>query len=172
MSSDCGHVISLPAQRRTLVLGGQCHVARQMHCGPSKRGRQFAEFLRPLRMKSPLAHGRQSRSVGLSSRHLQACMAIADCLANAGPAATRADPAARAQVVIADCFRPGDLVRAEVVSLGTQRDYFLGTARNELGVIWARSRAGAAMAAVSWTQMRCPNTGQVEARKVARVTAA
>jgi exosome complex component CSL4 len=76
------------------------------------------------------------------------------------------------QVVMAECFRPGDLLRAEVLSLGTQRDYYLSTARNELGVIWARSQSGSPMAAVSWVQMRCPVSGQVEGRKVAKVPTA
>ena len=34
-------------------------------------------------------------------------------------------------------------MRAEVVSLGDARSYFLSTARNELGVVYARSVEGA-----------------------------
>ncbi len=41
------------------------------------------------------------------------------------------------------CFRPGDLLRAEVVSLGDSRSYFLSTARSELGVVYAKSVEGA-----------------------------
>jgi exosome complex component CSL4 len=48
------------------------------------------------------------------------------------------------KVELAACFRPGDLVRAEVASLGDARSYFLATARNELGVVYARSVEGAA----------------------------
>lgn len=33
------------------------------------------------------------------------------------------------QVVIYDCFRPGDVVRAEVLSLGDARSYYLSTAK-------------------------------------------
>jgi exosome complex component CSL4 len=73
------------------------------------------------------------------------------------------------QVVISECFRPGDLIRAEVLSLGTMRDYYLTTAKNELGVIWARSLAGAPLVAVSWEEMRCPVTNQTEKRKVAKL---
>ena len=40
-----------------------------------------------------------------------------------------------------DCFRPGDLVKAEVVSLGDARSYFLSTSKNELGVVYAKSAA-------------------------------
>ena len=45
------------------------------------------------------------------------------------------------KVVIYDCFRPGDIVRAEVLSLGDARSYYLTTAKNELGVVYARSAA-------------------------------
>jgi len=73
-------------------------------------------------------------------------------------------------VAIADSFRPGDLVRAEVLSLGDSRSYFLGTARNELGVVYARhSTSGQAMVAHSWQEMRCPETQAVEKRKVAKI---
>eukprot|EP00898_Chlorokybus_atmophyticus_P005386 jgi/Chlat1/5849/Chrsp4S06234 len=78
------------------------------------------------------------------------------------------------------CFRPGDIVRAEVVSLGDARSYYLSTARNELGVVFARSAsasaasavAGAAapMVPVSWQEMQCPVTGTREKRKVAKVS--
>ena len=39
---------------------------------------------------------------------------------------------------IYDCFRPGDVIKAEVVSLGDARSYFLSTAKNELGVVNAK----------------------------------
>jgi len=34
-------------------------------------------------------------------------------------------------------FRPGDIIRAEVLSLGDARAYYLSTAKNELGVVSA-----------------------------------
>ena len=43
------------------------------------------------------------------------------------------------QVELIACFRPGDLVRAAVLSLGDSRSYLLTTARNELGVVSAKS---------------------------------
>ena len=46
------------------------------------------------------------------------------------------------QVVLAHCFRPGDIVRAVVVSLGDARSYYLSTASNECGVVYAKSIAG------------------------------
>ncbi|KAI6685072.1 hypothetical protein NL676_030985 [Syzygium grande] len=42
-------------------------------------------------------------------------------------------------------FRPGDIVRALVLSLGDARAYYLSTAKNELGVVSAESTAGATM---------------------------
>ncbi|KAL6776215.1 CSL4 [Auxenochlorella protothecoides x Auxenochlorella symbiontica] len=67
-------------------------------------------------------------------------------------------------------FRPGDLIRAEVLSLGDARSYFLTTAKNELGVVYAKSiAAGVPMVPLSWQEMQCPTTQSVESRKVARV---
>eukprot|EP00897_Mesotaenium_endlicherianum_P008388 jgi/Mesen1/7578/ME000392S06845 len=67
------------------------------------------------------------------------------------------------------CFRPGDLVRAEVLSLGDARSYYLSTAKNELGVVYAKSITGSAMVAVSWQEMQCLVSGQKEPRKVAKL---
>lgn len=71
---------------------------------------------------------------------------------------------------MSESFRLGDLVRAEVLSLGDARSYYLTTAaRNELGVISARNeRTGEEMVAVSWREMKDPTTGEVERRKVAK----
>ncbi|CAO1631822.1 unnamed protein product [Sympodiomycopsis kandeliae] len=41
------------------------------------------------------------------------------------------------KVKIIECFRVGDLVKAKVVSLGDSRSYYLTTASNELGVLFA-----------------------------------
>ncbi|KAF8067161.1 EXOSC1 [Scenedesmus sp. PABB004] len=73
------------------------------------------------------------------------------------------------KVVMADCFRPGDTVRARVLSLGDARSYYLTTADNALGVVHAKSLAGAAMVPISWQEMQCPQTKLVERRKVAKV---
>lgn len=70
-------------------------------------------------------------------------------------------------VVLADCFRPGDIVRAAVASLGDARSYHLTTARPALGVVHAVSLAGAPLEPVSWCEMRCPATRATEKRKVA-----
>jgi len=71
-------------------------------------------------------------------------------------------------VKIAESFRPGDVVRAVVISLGDQSNYYLSTAGNELGVVMARSNEGNEMVPASWREMRDLVTGGVEARKVAR----
>jgi exosome complex RNA-binding protein Csl4 len=71
------------------------------------------------------------------------------------------------QVLMSASFRPGDLVRAEAISLGTMREYVLSTKKPALGVIWAWSLEGAALEPLSWKEMRCPVSGQVEKRKVA-----
>lgn len=47
-------------------------------------------------------------------------------------------------------LRPGDIIRARVISLGDSTQYFLSTAENELGVRWAKSVAGAIMIPISW----------------------
>ncbi|WIA32780.1 hypothetical protein OEZ86_005964 [Tetradesmus obliquus] len=72
-----------------------------------------------------------------------------------------------AKVVMYNCFRPGDIVRAKV--MGDARSYHLSTADNSLGVVRAKSLAGVAMVPVSWQEMQCPQTKAVERRKVAKV---
>ncbi|OBZ79089.1 Exosome complex component csl4 [Grifola frondosa] len=69
------------------------------------------------------------------------------------------------KVKIVDCFRGGDIVKGLVLSLGDARSYYVTTARNDLGVIFATSEAGATMEPVSWQEMRCPKTGKIEKRK-------
>ncbi|KAL2865114.1 exosome non-catalytic core subunit CSL4 [Aspergillus lucknowensis] len=72
------------------------------------------------------------------------------------------------RVVMDEMFRVGDIVRGTVISLGDQSFYYLTTARNDLGVVMARSEAGNMMFPVSWKEMRDPVTGAAEQRKVAR----
>eukprot|EP01125_Pyxidicula_operculata_P001020 TRINITY_DN108_c6_g1_i1.p1 TRINITY_DN108_c6_g1~~TRINITY_DN108_c6_g1_i1.p1 ORF type:complete len:185 (-),score=37.56 TRINITY_DN108_c6_g1_i1:97-651(-) len=73
------------------------------------------------------------------------------------------------QVEMYKCFRPGDVIRAEVISLGDKNSYYLSTAKNEYGVIFAQSVAGATMIPISWDMMQCPKTKMTEHRKVAKV---
>ncbi|KAI8866346.1 hypothetical protein GQ42DRAFT_76564 [Ramicandelaber brevisporus] len=73
------------------------------------------------------------------------------------------------KIVMHNMFRPGDIIRAEVLSLGDSRSYYLSTADNRFGVIYAVSAsAGCPMVPISWEQMQCPLTGDVEMRKCAK----
>ncbi|KAG6019760.1 hypothetical protein E4U41_003121 [Claviceps citrina] len=74
------------------------------------------------------------------------------------------------KVKIHESFKPGDIVRAQVISLGDQANYYLSTAANELGVIMATSEAGNDMVPVSWKEYKDPETGASEPRKVAKPT--
>ncbi|KAI0122839.1 hypothetical protein BJ170DRAFT_114360 [Xylariales sp. AK1849] len=72
------------------------------------------------------------------------------------------------RVKVYESFRPGDIVRAQVISLGDQANYYLSTASNDLGVIMATSEVGNVMYPVSWKEYKDPETGLSESRKVAR----
>ena len=72
-------------------------------------------------------------------------------------------------VEIYKSFRPGDIVKAKIISLGDSRSYYLSTATNDLGVIVAHSAAGSVMVPISWQEMQCPVTNAKELRKVAKV---
>ena len=73
-------------------------------------------------------------------------------------------------VVLFDCFRPGDIMRARVISLGDGNAYSLSTAENELGVLYAFSEGGHTMIPASWCEMQCTMSQHRERRKVAKVT--
>jgi exosome complex component CSL4 len=62
----------------------------------------------------------------------------------------------------------GDIIRAEVVSLGDQGGYYLSTAGNELGVVMAWSQNGNVCVPVSWKEVVDEITGIKEERKVAK----
>ena len=72
-------------------------------------------------------------------------------------------------VVMYNCFRPTDIVRAHVVSLGSNQSYNLSTSNDDEGVILATSSAGYPMVPISWQEMKCPQTGAIENRKVAKI---
>lgn len=76
----------------------------------------------------------------------------------------------RDSVKIIKCFKPGDIVRAEVLSLGDGTNYYLSTARNDLGVVFAKAAngAGSLMYAIDWQTMCVPSTGSTENRKCAK----
>jgi exosome complex component CSL4 len=72
------------------------------------------------------------------------------------------------KVVMNDSFRVGDIVRATVISLGDEKNYYISTGGNEFGVMIARSEEGNAMVPASWKEMKDAVTGKVELRKVAK----
>ncbi|KIY04011.1 uncharacterized protein Z520_00703 [Fonsecaea multimorphosa CBS 102226] len=72
------------------------------------------------------------------------------------------------KIVINDMYRVGDIIRATVISLGDERNYYISTAGNEFGVVVATSEAGNAMVPASWKEMRDAVTGKGESRKVAK----
>ncbi|KAJ9613544.1 exosome 3'-_5 exonuclease subunit ski4 (Csl4) [Cladophialophora chaetospira] len=75
---------------------------------------------------------------------------------------------ADANTTITQSYRVGDIVLAQVISLGDERNYYVSTAGNEFGVVVATSEAGNAMVPVSWREMRDVVTGIGETRKVAK----
>lgn len=61
----------------------------------------------------------------------------------------------RDTVKISECFQPGDIVKALVISLGDGTNYYLSTARNDLGVILAKAKgSGKRMVPVDWQYMK------------------
>ncbi len=73
------------------------------------------------------------------------------------------------------CFQPGDIIRAQVISLGDGINYYLSTAKNNLGVVLARpsgensfAESGKLLYALDWQTMIVPETGDLEQRKCAR----
>jgi len=72
------------------------------------------------------------------------------------------------KIVMNEMYRVGDIIRAAVISLGDERNYYISTAGNEFGVVVAKSEAGNAMVPASWKEMRDAVTGKGESRKVAK----
>jgi exosome complex component CSL4 len=72
-------------------------------------------------------------------------------------------------IKIESCYRPGDVVKAEVISLGDRRNYLLSTAKLELGVLNATSANGNDLTPISYAEMEDIVTGGKETRKVAFV---
>jgi exosome complex RNA-binding protein Csl4 len=69
------------------------------------------------------------------------------------------------------CFRPGDIVRARVLSLGDQRAYYLTTAEDDLGVVRCRSKqTGDVLVPLDAKTVICEETKETEERKAAVVT--
>lgn len=80
-------------------------------------------------------------------------------------------------VIIYESFRPGDIIRAQVISLGDARSYYLTTAKLNLGVIYCENIDGVPMELIPPNPefkttalvhyMKCPVTGSLQPRKAA-----
>jgi exosome complex component CSL4 len=71
------------------------------------------------------------------------------------------------KLVIEDCFQPGDIVQARVLSLGDSKWFYLSTAETELGVILAWAK-GKRLVPLSWDEMLEPENNLTVNRKVAK----
>lgn len=69
-----------------------------------------------------------------------------------------------------DSFRPNDIIRAKVISLGdSSRNLYLTTAAEDLGVLVAKNEiSGELMLPYDWTSMIDAKNGYQENRKVAK----
>lgn len=67
-----------------------------------------------------------------------------------------------------ECYQPGDIIRAVVLSLGDGVTFYLSTARNDLGVVFARNDNGELLYPLDWETMVAPSTGEVFKRKCAK----
>lgn len=67
-----------------------------------------------------------------------------------------------------ECYQPGDIIRAVVLSLGDGVSFYLSTARNDLGVVFARNEDGELLYPLDWETMVAPASGEVERRKCAK----
>lgn len=67
-----------------------------------------------------------------------------------------------------ECYQPGDIIRATVLSLGDGMSFYLTTAQNDLGVVFARNENGELLYPLDWETMVAPGTGEVEKRKCAK----
>lgn len=74
----------------------------------------------------------------------------------------------REKIVVQDQFQPGDIIRANVSSLGDGQHYYLTTSKNDLGVLFAQNpHTGTQLVPIDWQQVIDPITGQAEYRKCA-----
>ncbi|KAF1982421.1 hypothetical protein K402DRAFT_340264 [Aulographum hederae CBS 113979] len=73
------------------------------------------------------------------------------------------------KIKMLESFRPGDIIRAQVISLGDQGGYYLSTARNELGVVLAWDETGEELVPISWKEMGTVEDGKVGAREPRKV---
>ncbi len=65
--------------------------------------------------------------------------------------------------------RPGDIVRARVISLGESQSYIVSMGEAELGVVLGWAENGERLVPASWCEMQTVRSGDTERRKVAKV---
>ncbi|KAM0905154.1 hypothetical protein ACQ4PT_017585 [Festuca glaucescens] len=106
-----------------------------------------AEVVTPgelLGASSSLTAGSGAYADGHSVRRVRSPAAAESCPPLPAPPTRQQDVRATEidKVDMYQSYRPGDIVRALVLSLGDARAYYLSTAKNELGVVSAQSIAG------------------------------
>jgi exosome complex component CSL4 len=71
------------------------------------------------------------------------------------------------KIIVEDCFQPGDIVKAKVISLGDSKWFYLSTSETELGVIlaWIGNNR---LLPYTWEEMIDPITKNTYKRKVAK----
>ena len=69
--------------------------------------------------------------------------------------------------MMSDVVKPGDIIRAKVIS-SKNRVYHLSTNDNNLGIMYAFcSRCGNLLEHLRYDELRCPKCGNIEKRKIA-----
>ena len=69
---------------------------------------------------------------------------------------------------VEECFQPGDIVKARVISLGDSKFFYLSTAEADLGVVIGWDQQGNKLLPCSWEELIEPNSGTTYKRKVAK----
>lgn len=77
------------------------------------------------------------------------------------------------KVIIHECFRAGDIIKARILSYGDARQYYLSTSEDNLGVIYAKSQSSKhklmKMIDDNYSEMIDEETKTIEKRKVAKI---
>ena len=74
------------------------------------------------------------------------------------------------KLIISDCYLPGDIIRATVISLGDAKQYYLSTTKIEDGCMHALSRkTGNQMHIINNKEMQDPISKIIEKRKCCQI---
>jgi exosome complex component CSL4 len=75
------------------------------------------------------------------------------------------------KIRIEQCFRPGDVIRALVLSTLESHNLYLSTSEEECGVMYAKcSTCKMPMMPINWHLMKCMKCNLFEERKVSKPT--